>query len=98
MTLFLYLAFLVFGIWLGRFFKDFFTGPDLGYSGAVFCILFNCLLGAVHLGIVMHERLLFFGNISSWVDEYPLVGFPALIGVVAHATFIPKKTERLQDS
>ncbi|MCY1432574.1 hypothetical protein D9M71_485760 [compost metagenome] len=96
MTLLLYLVFLVVGLWLGRFFKVFFTGPDLGYLGALFCILFNMFLGSIHLGLVMYERLLFIGDVSSWVDEYPLVLWPALIGTVVQATFIPVKTERFQ--
>ncbi|MFQ6574694.1 hypothetical protein [Pseudomonas sp. UM16] len=97
MTLILYLAILILGLWLGRFFKVFFTGPDLGYSGALFCILFNMFLSSIHLGLAMHERMLFVGDVSSWVDEYPLVLWPALIGAVVQATFIPMKTDRSQN-
>lgn len=92
MTLFLYLSALVLGLWLGRFFKTYFTGPDLSNAGAWFCILFNVFLGSIHFGLVQNERFLFIGDVSSWVDEYPLVLWPALIGVVLHSTFMPEKT------
>lgn len=96
MTLFLYLAVLVFGLWLGYFFKTFFTGPDLNYHQALFCILFNIAFGSFHLDLVLREHLLFIGDVSSWVDEYPLVLWPALIGAFLPGAFLPEKTERCQ--
>lgn len=98
MTLLLYLAFLVSGILLCYFFKVYFTGPDLNYGGVLFCFLFNSFFGAFHFGLALRENLLFIGDVSSWVDEYPLVLWPALIGVFAPAMLMPKKTERSQDA
>ncbi|MBM3114182.1 hypothetical protein [Pseudomonas arcuscaelestis] len=94
MMLLLYLIFLVLGIWLGYFFKVFFTGPDLSCRGVFFCFIFNSFLGALHSGLVLREKLFFIGDVSSWVDEYPLVLWPALIGAFAPAMLMPKKTTR----
>lgn len=94
MTLLLYLAVLISGLFLGYFFKVFFTGPDLSYPGVLFCYLFNAFFGSFHLGLVLYEHLLFIGDVSSWVDEYPLVLWPALIGAFLPGAFIPEKTER----
>lgn len=64
--------------------------------GFSFVFLFNGFFIALHLDIVTYESAFFVGDVSSSVDEYPLVLWLAIIAAVAQATLIPKKTERLQ--
>ncbi|MDH0637068.1 hypothetical protein N5D52_08965, partial [Pseudomonas sp. GD03860] len=92
MTLLLYLAFLALGLWLGYLFKVFFSGPNITYPKLLFCYLFNGFVGSIHIGLVSREYLLFVGDVSSWVDDYPLVLWPALIGALVQAALFPTRT------
>ncbi|TDF85026.1 hypothetical protein [Pseudomonas sp. H9] len=91
MKLLLYLTLLIAGLCLGRYFKRAFTGPDLGFPGVFFCFLFNGFFIALHLDIVTYGDIFFVGDVSSSVDEYPLVLWLAIVAAVVQATFIPKK-------
>jgi hypothetical protein len=93
MILWIYVVATFLGIWAGYLLKVRFTGPGLSVPAALFCIFFNCFLGFIHMGVALHEELLFFGDISSLTMKHPMIMFFALISTFVQSLFIPFKTE-----
>lgn len=80
------------GLCVGYFLKVHVAG--LTFFKDICCFVFNGFFGFLHAGVCKYEDLLFVGDVSSLIDEYPLVLWLALIAMFVQVWLAPFKTYR----
>jgi len=81
----LLLVSMVASIGLACFIRAKLSGQNLGFVGFSLCLLFSVSCVAFYMGVATAEYIAFYGYWPGLHEDYPVVGWGALISAVAHA-------------
>lgn len=79
------------GLFIARWLKWHFSGPELNYFKFYICLAYNMLFGVIYLDIVRHDRYLLLFHHPEIIDRYPFVGWAAMALMIAHASSYPTR-------